>query len=543
MTRYRTGAVAVLEALEAHGVNTIFGVPGEETTALMTAIEDSALTFVLCRHEQAAAFMASVHGRLTNTPAVCLSTLGPGATNLVTGVADAQLDHVPLIALTGQAGRDRLKRESHQVIDLEALFAPVTKQSRTLLMADDIPSSVAEAVRLAKHEKPGAVHLSLPEGVAATQTNAPIVQARYTRPGAAHTDSLRDVAKAIGAAERPIVVAGAGVLRDKAVDAVTAFVENTQIPLVTTFMAKGILAKDHPQMLFSVGQPQDDIIDRALQAADLIVAIGFDPVEYDTTKLTLGKTPVAAISLAPSPVDSGWHITAEAVGELSHTLSSVTAHLNEARWPTCPTFASVRDDMIQHLSRPNGSDRNGLMSPHDLCASVSDVIRPEDTVISGVGLHKLWVARQVIAKRAGQVIVPNGLAGMGLALPGAIAAARVQTKGRVLAICGDGEVMMNLQEMETAARLGLRLTIMVWEDGGYGLIDEHQDDDRPEFSFNNPVWSKLAHSFGWTHAHAKTAHDAYQLLHAGLTAEGPTLVSVRVDYALGGGLPTAENAA
>jgi acetolactate synthase-1/2/3 large subunit len=196
-----------------------------------------------------------------------------------------------------------------------------------------------------------------------------------------------------------------------------------------------------------------------------------------------------------------------------------------------------------HLSRSDGSQQDGAVSPHDLCSAISNTIRSEDTVLSGVGLHILWIARQVIAKRAGKVIVPNGLAGMGLALPGAIAAARLQNAGRVLAICGDGDVMMNIQEMETAARLGLRLTVMVWEDGGYGLIEQDQEDAHPEFSFNNPIWSKFASSFGWTHAHASNVKEVQALLHNGLSAEGPTLVSVGVDYASNGGMPTAKFAA
>jgi len=495
MTQTRCGAVALVEALSAQGVTTIFGVPGEETTALLSAIEDSDIDFVLCRHEQAAAFMASVHGRIIGKPAVCLATLGPGATNLVTGVADAQLDHVPVIALTGQANRGRLKRESHQVVDLEALFAPVTKLSRTLIVADDIPASVAEAVRVCTHEKPGAVHLCLPEDVAAEETSAPIVPMRPLRFGPPAAKSVSEVAAALKEAKRPVLVAGAGVLRADAVDDVRRFVDQTQIPLVTTFMAKGILPPDHPQMLFSVGQPEDDIIDHALEAADLIVTIGFDPVEYATSKLTFENSPVAALSLTAAPVDSGWHMKAEATGDLRQTLTMLSDTLKGTDWPPCPTFTAVRDGMVRHLSRDGGKANDGTVSPHDLCACISRVIRPEDTVLSGVGLHKLWVARDVMAKRAGQIIVPNGLAGMGLALPGAIAAARVQSEGRVLAICGDGDVMMNVQEMETAARLGLRLTVMVWEDGGYGLIDEHQDHHDP-FSFANPVWSKLAHSFG-----------------------------------------------
>lgn len=537
-SEHTNGADALVACLETAGIDTVFGVPGEETTALMTALEASGIEFVLCRHEQGAAFMAAVHGRLTGQPGVCLSTLGPGATNLITGVADAQLDHVPLIAITGQGSRDRLGRMSHQMIDLEALFAPVTKLSRTLLMPDDIPASFAEAMRLATSGRPGAVHLSLPEDVAAAPCTAKPLPLRAAPQSRAGQDDLEHVASLLAAAERPVIIAGAGVVRDKVDAAVRMFSETTGIPVATTFMAKGILPPDHDNTLFSIGQSEEDWVDLAVKAADCIILVGFDAVEYPPASLSEdGATKVCVIDSDPPRADSGLVIHGEAIGDIGHSLTDLRLRLNGRSWPPVPAFEATRDGMRLSLQRCLTEESTGAIAPTDICNVVTHAIRMEDTVLSGVGMHKLWVARHVLPKRAGQLIVPNGLAGMGLALPGGLAAARLQEDGRVLVICGDGDVMMNVQEMETITRLGLRLTVMVWVDGGLGLIDAHQGESGPDFPFSNPIWNKLANAFGWTHAHVNGLGDLPDLLTAALSAEGATLLTVPVDYAAAGHMP------
>lgn len=533
-----SGAQTLVACLEAAGIDTVFGVPGEETTAFMSALEASGIEFVLCRHEQGAAFMAAVHGRLTGQPGVCLATLGPGATNLITGVADAQLDHVPLIAITGQGSRDRLGRMSHQMIDLEALFAPVTKLSRTLLMPDDIPASFAEAMRLATCGRPGAVHLSLPEDVAKAPCSAHPLPVRPRPQIRAGQDDLEAIASALSTAERPVLIAGAGVVREDASAAVRMFSETTGIPVATTFMAKGILPPDHDNTMFSIGAAEEDWVDLALKAADMIMLVGFDAVEYPPA--SLGKDSAAKICVLdtdPPRADSGLVIHGEAIGDIGHSLTDLRLRLKGREWPPVPAFTATRDGMRLSLQRRETEADKGAIAPPDICNVVTHALRPEDTVLSGVGMHKLWVARRVLPRRAGQMIVPNGLAGMGLALPGGLAAARLQDKGRVLVICGDGDVMMNVQEMETITRLGLRLTVMVWVDGGLGLIDAHQGDTGPDFPFANPVWRKLATAFGWTHAHVTGLGDLSELLAAALSAEGPTLLTVPVDYAAAGHMP------
>lgn len=534
----KNGAEVLVDCLIAAGIDTVFGVPGEETTAVMEALTASDIDFVLCRHEQGAAFMASVHGRLTGQPGVCLATLGPGATNLVTGVADAQLDHVPLIAITGQGARDRLGRMSHQMIDLEALFAPVTKLSRTLLMPDDIPASFAEAIRLCRDGRPGAVHLCLPEDVSNADCVAQPLPVREPPNMRAAQEDLQTVADQLSQAQRPVVIAGAGVVRTGAEAAVRMFAETTGIPVATTFMAKGILPADHDKTLFTVGQSEEDWVDLALKAADVIVLVGFDAVEYPPLLLIAeSSAKVCVIDTDPPRADTGLPLVGEAIGDIGHSLTDLRMRLGSQTWDEVPTFSAARDGMRLALDRRLTKDDTGPIAPTDICREVTRTLRSEDTVLSGVGLHKLWIARHIQPKRAGQLIVPNGLAGMGLALPGALAAARLPGKGRVLAICGDGDVMMNVQEMETITRLGLRLTVMVCVDGGLGLIDAHQGEGGPDFPFANPLWDQLAKAFGWTHAPCTGLADLPELLRAAQSAEGPTLLTVPVDYAAAGTMP------
>ncbi|TMM50606.1 acetolactate synthase large subunit [Sulfitobacter sabulilitoris] len=530
-----TGAKLLVDSLAAAGIDTIFGVPGEENTAVMQALEDSGITFILTRHEQAAAFMASVHGRLTGRPAGCLSTLGPGATNLVTGVADAHLDGAPLVAITGQGARARLsKSQSHQVIDLGALFAPVTKRSQTIMTADELPGAVAEAVRLSLQPRPGAVHLSLPEDLANEQMTG--------RPVRPHDrfDLLPDPASVVAAcdalndAKAPIIVAGAGVIRSDAARQVRDLAEKLNIPVVTSFMAKGILPADHPLCLFSVGQPFDDHIDDALKAADLVIAIGFDPIEYSPENLHLDdSTQVIHVADVPAASDVGWNVVQDVQGSVSASLRGIVAGAAGRCFDDQPAMIMVRDALRAERDTVETDANDSVSRPEDILSRVEAQLDATDTVLSGVGLHKMKVARSLAAKRPGQIVIANGLAGMGMALPGAIAAARLPDAGHVLAICGDGDVLMNVQDMETARRLGLKMTVMVWVDGGYGLIEAKQQDEtghHTDLKFCNVDWSSLAKAFDWDHIAVDTFGALDSALSRARDAEKPVLMTLAVDY-------------
>ncbi len=527
-----TGAELFVASLRAAGIDTLYGVPGEENAAMMLALEASDVDVVLTRHEQAAAFMASVHGRILGRPAGCFATLGPGATNLVTGVADATLDHVPLVAITAQGSRARLGRsESHQVIDLEALFEPVTKLSQLLIHGDDIPGAVAEAVRVARTPRPGAVHLCLPEDLADAEVSGEPLPLKIPAPSIVAPGQIAPALNALGRSRFPVIVAGAGVLRSGASSELARLAEQTGIPVVSTFMAKGILPPEHPLNLHCVGQPFDDHIDAVFDACDLVIAVGFDPVELSPEVLTPdAATPVFHIAEVPAAADAGWNVVADLVGDISATLRAIVAGTKAKTWEMSETVTDVRAAITKQRSAEHGAE-DGL-HPADILRVIEASLDRADTVISGVGTHKMEIARYLAAERPGQVIIPNGLAGMGLALPGAIAAARLAEEGRTFAICGDGEFLMNVQDMETAKRLGLSIMVLLWEDCGYGLIEAKQKADKgthTELSFGNPDWDMLARSFGWEHTRVSSADELEDAL-AG-EARKLHLVSLPVSYA------------
>lgn len=532
-----TAADLFVACLAEAGIDTVYALPGEETNALMTALRAAEFDVVICRHEQSAAFMASVHGRLTGRTAACLATLGPGATNLMTGVADAMLDRAPLLAITGQAPVGRLPQgaDGHQVLDLSRLFEPVTKRSQTIFQATDIPGAVAEAARLAQAPKPGAVHLSLPEDIAGAPAPdlAPVRAA--ARPTAhASPLALDQVEKLMAAAERPIVLAGAGTLRNNASAALCAFLDRTGYPMATTFMAKGILHADDPRNLGAFGLPGTDHVDRAVAAADLIVTVGYDPVEYPLHKLTDGRPiPVAALTETDIPDNLGWPLAAVAEGDLSHALCTLCAVAEPA--PVWTQAAEARDALRADLAEARADMTQCPPAAGPLVAALNAASTAQDVVFSGVGTHKLAIARDFQPHWPGQAVIANGLAGMGLALPGAIAAARLRQEGRVIAVCGDGDVMMNVQELESATRLDLAVTLVVWIDGGFGLIEDKQEAEtgaRPDLSFAPVDWAALARAFGWHHTGCHTAQDLQRALETRAARREIVTVPVRYDGTL-----------
>jgi acetolactate synthase-1/2/3 large subunit len=355
-------------------------------------------------------------------------------------------------------------------------------------------------------------------------------------PARAPDDATHEVAGQIAKARRPILLAGAGILRGKANAALAVLLEATGMPLATSFMAKGLLPPDHPQNLGAFGLPSDDHVDRAIHAADLILTVGLDPVEYPLEKLQgQGNTPVvsmAQVSLASTP---GWTPVIEMVGDLAEGLSDLARALETRRWPVWPAAEAARARLHDDLDAARGRMDRSPPDAAALSVAVGDALEPDDLLISGVGTHKLALARNLQPRSPGQVIIGNGLAGMGIALPGAIAAARLGSYGKVLAVCGDGEVMMNVQEMETATRLDLPMTVVVWVDGGFGLIEDKQQDttgSRPDLSFARIDWAQLAGTFGWSHLKCDTASQLRAAL-KDRSASGRRLITVPVSYESG----------
>jgi acetolactate synthase-1/2/3 large subunit len=530
-------AELLVKCLEEEGVEFVFGVPGEENADFVLALADSeAIRFVLTRHEQGAAFMAEVYGRLTGNPAVCLGTLGPGATNLVTGVADGNMDHAPMLVLTGQGATSRLHKESHQIMDVVRMFRPVTKWSTSLIRGDNVPEVVRKAVRVARSEKPGAVHIELPEDIAEAPTRArPLAVKRYRRP-APDPAAVEEAVARLRAARSPVIIAGNGCIRTRASASLRRFCERTGIGVLSTFMAKGAVDLDAPYCLFTIGLSQKDLPARAVDEADLVITLGFDMVEYHPHLWNPeGNKPIVHADFVPAEIDAHFQPDVELVGDLSATLDALTRALGNASLPAWDfaTQAAVRATMLEEFARHADDDTEGTIRPQKALADLRAVLGPEDVVLSDVGAHKLWVARHYHCHEPNTCLIPNGFCSMGFALPGAVAACLVHPDRRIVAVCGDGGFLMNVQEMETAVRLGVSPTVLLWEDGGYGLISWKQEDEfgrSSPLAFGNPDWLRLAESFGWNGHRVERSRDLRGVLERAVAEDGPSLVVMPVDY-------------
>jgi len=524
-----------VKCLEAEGVRRIFGVPGEENADLMISLEDSPIEFVLTRHEQGAAFMAEVQGRLTGEPGVCLGTLGPGATNLITGVADANMDRAPLVVLTGQADSERLHKESHQNMDVVGMMRPVTKWSHPVLHPDNIPEVVRKAFKLAAAEKPGATHVELPEDIAKRDAGTgPIAPSKVRR--AVPDDKIVDRAfEALARASRPVLLAGNGAIRKRASRQLRRFVERTGVGVISTFMAKGCVDMDDEHSLFTIGLQAKDLVACAIDAADLVITLGYDMVEYHPELWNpRGDKRIVHVDFLPAEVDEHYRVEVEVVGDLAHTLWMLNERLDASplRFDGSQQ-SSVRRDMLADFAMHADDDTEGTIRPQKAVWDARRVLGPHDVLLSGVGAHKMWVARYYQCHEPNTCLIPNGFCAMGFALPGAIAAAQALPDRRVLAICGDADFLMNVQEMETAVRLGVSPVVMVWEDHAYGLIAWKQQNEfgrHSDLSFGNPDFVALAAAFGWTGHRVERSRELLPTLEKAFQEGGPSLVVVPIDY-------------
>ena len=526
----------LVSCLEREGVTHIFGVPGEENADFMMSLRRSKIRFVLTRHEQGAAFMAEVFGRLTGDPAVCLGTLGPGAANLVTGVADANMDRAPLLVITGQGAIARQHKESHQVMNVVDMYEPITKWAHAIQDPATIPEVVRKAVRLARSEKPGAVHLELAEDVAKHETKAvPLEPRRFRRPGP--DDKTVDQAfELIRNAKSPIILAGNGTIRKRASRQLRAFCEATGIGVLSTFMAKGCVDRDSAQCLFTIGLQQRDYAALAIEAADLVIAIGYDLVEYPPRLWNPGgDKAVVHIDFLPAEIDAEYHPLVECVGDIAHALWMLNTRVDGQGVPDyrLEMQAQTRQKMLEEFAAHADDTTAGTIRPQKAIWDVRRCLGPADILLSGVGAHKMWIARYYQCNEPNTCLIPNGFCAMGMPLPGAIAAHLVFPERRVFGIAGDGDFLMNVQEMETARRLNADINLMVWEDGGYGLISWKQDDEfgeHTDLAFGNPDWLGLARSFGWQGQYVDKAADLAGAIDTALAHRGPSLIVIPVDY-------------
>ncbi|MBA2506023.1 MAG: acetolactate synthase large subunit [Thermoleophilaceae bacterium] len=529
----RKASDVFVECLEAEGVEYVFGIPGEETLDLNESLSKSSVEFIPVRHEQGGAYMADVYGRLTGRAGVCLGTLGPGALNLVTAVADAYLDRAPLVALTGQGDLERMHKESHQYIDVVSVMKPITKWNARLNDPSIIPEVVRKAFKVAESEKPGATHIELPEDVMAAEIDAvPLPRRKPVRPEPSARELLK-AADLIRGAINPVALAGNGVVRGGAAPALREFVRATGIPVAETFMGKGSLEVDDPHGLGAVGLQSGDYKMAGFEEADLVLAIGWDLVEHSPGQWNPEKDKkIICIDSLPSEIDEFFIPEVELVGDIYHVLSRLSEECRHV--PHSGGSQRLREVVQGRFAAAKDDDHFPMQPPRALW-EIRQALGRNDILVSDVGLHKLWIGRMFPAYEPNTVLIANGLAGMGFALPAAIGAKLVHPDRNVATVSGDGGFLMNSQELETAMRLKTPIVNIVWENEQYGSIVWKQDKKFGEHfgvDFTNPDFVKFAESFGMPAWRCGSVEDFPRYLKEALGKEVPSLIVLPIDYSI-----------
>jgi acetolactate synthase I/II/III large subunit len=523
-------AELIIACLENEGVEYIFGVPGEENMDMLDALLGSSIRFVMTRHEQGAAFMADVYGRLTGKAGVCLSTLGPGATNLITGVAEATMDRVPLVALTGQVGLDRMHKESHQYLDIVSLFRPITKWNTSLHIPDMIPEAIRKAFKLAQTEKTGATHIEIPEDVVRLETNEVPLLAQFPHPGPASPEQIERAARIISESSSPVVLAGNGAIRGRASDSLLRFAEQLNIPVGVTFMGKGVISDKHPLALGAIGLQSHDYVSCGFDQADVVIAVGYDLVEYSPRLWNpLRDKKIIHVDMSPAEVDAFYGVAVGVVGDISSSLDALAGMSSPRQSQHASKLRQLLLDEIE-LYR---NDASFPLKPQKIMSDLRSVLGEEDIVISDVGAHKVWMSRMYPCYRPNTCLISNGFSSMGIAVPGAVAAKLIYPGRRIVAVTGDGGFMMNSQELETAVRMGTPFVVLILKDNSYGLIKWKQLDHfgRSAFvDFKNPDFVRYAESFGAKGYRIQAASELVPSLKTALNGNTLAVIDCPVDF-------------
>jgi len=520
-----------VRCLENEGVEYIFGIPGEENLDVMDSMIGSKINFITTRHEQGAAFMADVYGRLTGRAGVCLGTLGPGATNLVTGFADANMDRAPIVGIAGQGATTRMHKESHQVLDLVSLFEPISKYSVEIREPEIVGEIVRKAFKAAEAEKPGGSFISFPENVAAmpVEGKEPL-KVQAAKPPVPPQDKISQAAELISNAKYPLVMAGNGVVRAGADDALVAFAEKLNVPVATTFMAKGSIAFSHDLSLGTVGLQAQDYVACGFDRADVVICVGYDMIEYHPHLWNKQKdTKIIHIDLSPAEVDEHYILECGVIGDITEALNAIAVLAT----PKPESQAqNLRETIVEEINT-HEDDMSFPMVPQRIVLDIRKALNPEDIVVSDVGAHKMWMARMYQAERPNTCIISNGFASMGIGVPGAIAAKLAYPDRTALTVTGDAGFLMNSQEIETAMRIGTAIIILVWNDSKYGLIKWHQDrrfGRDTQIDFTNPDLVKYAESFGAKGYRIESAADLLPTIKQAIKDDTVVLIDCPVDY-------------
>ncbi len=520
-----------VRCLENEGVEYIFGIPGEGNLDVMDSMIGSSIKFITTRHEQGAAFMADVYGRLTGKAGVCLATLGPGATNLVTGFADANMDRAPIVGIAGQGATTRMHKESHQVLDLVNLFAPISKYSVQIREPEIVGEIVRKAFKAAEAEKPGGSFIDFPENIAAMEVEGKSpLKVQSAKPPVPPVDKITQAAEIISNARYPLVMAGNGVVRARADAALVAFAEKLNLPVATTFMAKGSIPFSHQLSLGTVGLQAHDYVACGFDRADVVICIGYDMIEYHPHLWNQGKAhKIIHIDLSPAEVDEHYILECGVIGDISAALDGIA---DMATPQTGFPAQNLRETIVDELASHENDD-SFPMVPQRIVLDLRKALESDDIVVSDVGAHKMWMARMYQAERPNTCIISNGFASMGIGLPGAIAAKLAYPDRTALTVTGDAGFLMNSQEIETALRIGVAIVILVWNDSKYGLIKWHQDrrfGRDAQIEFNNPDLVKYAESFDAKGYRVEAADELLPILRQAIADDTVVLIDCPVDY-------------
>ncbi len=521
-----------VRCLENEGVEYIFGIPGEENLDVMDALLDSSIRFITVRHEQGAAFMADVYGRLTGRPGVCLATLGPGATNLITGVADANMDRAPVVAIAGQGSTHRLHKESHQILDLVNLFEPISKYATQLREPEIVPEVIRKAFKVAKAEKPGCCFIDFPENIAEQQVEGKLpLKVQDPLPPVAPLAKIEQAADVIASARFPLIMAGNGVIRAGASAALEQLASATGIPVTMTFMAKGAIPRTHSMSLGATGLSAHDYVGCGFDRADVVICVGYDIVEYHPHLWHQNpEQKIVHVDALPAEVDEHYILEVGVVGDIAASLREMAARIP----PRSENWAEpLRREIDRETSR-YAEDQAFPVKPQKILWDLRDVLKAEDILISDVGAHKMWIARLWQGRAPNTCIISNGFAAMGIGVPGALAAKLAHPDRQVVTITGDAGFLMNSQEIETGLRLGLSFVILVWTDSKYGLIKWHQDKRfgrDSHIDFKNPDFVQYAESFGARGFRVDSTQQLTPVLREALSCGTVAVVDCPVDYA------------
>ncbi|HUG66535.1 MAG TPA: acetolactate synthase large subunit [Pirellulaceae bacterium] len=522
----------LVKALECEGVEFIFGIAGEENLDLLESLRQSSIRLIVTRHEQAAGFMAATLGRLTGKAGVCLSTLGPGATNLVTAAAYAQLGAMPMLMLTGQKPIKTSKQAHFQIVDIVDMMQPLTKYTQQIVSGSNIPSRVRQAFRCAEEERPGAVHLELPEDIAGENTDAEVIEPSSARRPAPDSKAVRLAVEMIEHASHPLLLIGAGANRKRTSRMLRRFVQRTGIPCFTTQMGKGVVDEADPLYLGNAALSSGDFLHRAIEASDLIINVGHDVVEKPPFLMSHGGTKVIHVNFTSAHIDPVYFPQVEVIGDIANTVWQFTEKLSKQPSWDFSRFMTIREHLEEHIANGSKDDRFPVL-PQRLVADVREALPDNGIITLDNGIYKIWFARNYKARQPNTVLLDNALASMGAGLPSAMAACLVYPDREVVAICGDGGYLMNAQELETAVRLKLNLVVLVLNDGAYGMIkwkQAHMGFANYGLDFNNPDFVKHAESYGASGHRLRSANELVSMIRTCFEQRGVHVIDVPVDY-------------